>query len=81
MIRQFVVNEIQNQTIVPLVFAVADDTDAAKKASEVLAYSRYFQIMAAAVESPVTYHGANIVYMEGVNQTMVEGQIFDRSEG
>ena len=81
MIRQFVVNEIQNQTIAPLVFAVADDTDAAKKAAEVLAYSRYFQIMAAAVESSITYHGANIVYMEGVNQTMVEGRIFDRSEG
>lgn len=81
MIRQYVVNEIQNQSIIPLTYLVSDDTLAAKKAAEVLAYSKYFQIMAAAVESPVLYHGANIIYMEGDNQTMVEGRIFDKAEG
>lgn len=81
MIRQFVVHEIQNQTETPIVFPVVNETEAAKKASEALAYARYYQIMAVAVESAVTYHGANIVYMEGDNQTMIDGRIIDRSEG
>lgn len=81
MIRQFVVNEIQNQSVIPLVFSVADDSEAAKKAAEALAYSRFYQIMAAAVESAVIYHGANIIYMEGTNQLMIDGRMIDRSEG
>lgn len=78
--RQFVVNEVQNTTVVPVTFPVADETEAAKKAAEALAYSRYYQIMAVAVESSVLYHGANIIFMEGTNQTMIDGRIIDRSE-
>ena len=57
MIRQFVTNEIQNQSITPFTFLVADDTLAAKKAAEALAYAKYFSIMSIAVQSAVTYHG------------------------
>ena len=81
MIRQYQVDEIQNQTSTPFVYLVADETLAAKKAAEALAYSKFYQIMAAAVESNVTYHGARIIFMEGENQTMIDGRMIDRSEG
>lgn len=71
--NKYIVNEIQNNSIIPIIFDEAEHSDA-----EDLAYSRYFTIMAAAAISDVPYHGANIIKLDGVNQSLIEGRIYDR---
>lgn len=78
MTNQFVVNEIQGSSVTPVTFDVADYHD--EKAAERAAKARYHQILSAAYDSNIPYHGANIIHMVGYDQIMIEGEISRKSQ-
>lgn len=74
------VDEIQNDSIIPWTFPVSQQYPT-KDDAEAAAYAMYYGIMSAAVQSQVSYHGARIIKMEGINQIILEGRIIDRTGG
>ena len=83
MTEQFEVQEIQNKSCTPWVFRVGtgEGEYATVEAAEMAAKAKYYTVMAAACQSNVAYHGANLIHMVGQNQYLEKGEIIERSAG
>ena len=80
MTEQFEVQEIQNASCTPWVFRVGTGQGeyATAEAAESAAKAKYYTVMAAACQSNVAYHGANLIHMVGQNQFLDKAEIIVR---
>ena len=75
MTEQYIVEEIQNVSVVPFVFRVGEGEGqyATQPEAESAARTKFHEIMVAVYSNSLPYHGAILLHQYGTNQPVIEG--------
>ena len=74
MVEQYIVEEIQNVSVVPFVFRVGtgEGQYATPEAAEEAAHAKFHDIMVAVYSGSNQYHGAIMLHQYGKNQPIID---------
>ena len=74
MTEQYIVEEIQNVSVIPFVFRVGEGEGqyATQPETEAAARAKFHDIMVAVYSYSLPYHGAILLHQYGTNQPLIE---------